>query len=76
MPRTFISTNKQCSLKRKLSISTKIIDSYLPARTAQADMSRCFLLLVNFIHIKRLLSHYAKLVGDRRGGLVVRASAS
>ena len=33
-------------------ISAKVIDSDQPARTAQADLSRKFLLTVNFLNAK------------------------
>ena len=47
-----LHVNELFSVKRELIVSANNIDSGQPAQPAQADLSRYFLLLVNFMDIK------------------------
>ena len=48
---------KPCSVKRRLNIFAKSIDSCRPARTAQADMERNFSHFFNFSACQRTIPH-------------------
>ena len=52
----------QCCVKRKLHASAKGIDPSQPAQSAQADMARNLLPLVNFIHVKRVVKFVEGLI--------------
>ena len=49
-----LSINEPFSMKKESNASSKSIDTDQPAQSAQADLGRNFLLLVNFLHIKEL----------------------
>ena len=55
-----------CALKSRLKTSAKSFEPCQPAQSAQADVGRNILLYLDFVPIRE----------NRRGGLVVRASAS
>ena len=55
-----------CALKSRLKASAKSYEPCQPAQSAQADMGRNILLCLDFVPIRE----------NRRGSLVVRASAS
>ena len=57
--RVDLPINESFSVKTGLHAFAKSIDSGQPARNAQTDLGRNFLLLANFMHIKGLYNRFA-----------------
>ena len=58
-----LHVNEAFSVKRAFNASVKSIDSGEPVQSAQADMSRNFLIFVDFLHIKGLSYLRIHLIG-------------